>query len=94
MGADNHPTTRVQTDDKSTRAARLAADLRELSELSDVQKSTRHDGIVSFHFADDRRSGFPPSVMRVLAEHGAELSGGCLEGGSFYSGMTGWTASL
>jgi hypothetical protein len=76
MGADNHPTVEVETDDRHINAMRLANDLRANDRVADARPSPHTDGVVRFKV---RSHSMPAGVMRVLAEHGASLSGVCLE---------------
>jgi hypothetical protein len=76
MGADNHPTVRVETDDRHTNAVRLARELRENDRVADARPSPHVEGVVRFRV---RSHSMPAGVMRVLAEHGASLSDVCLE---------------
>jgi hypothetical protein len=76
MGADNHPTVEVETDDRATLAARLASDLRDISRVTSAEPNVHVDGIVSFEVSS---SGMPPEVMGVLGDHRATLTGICLE---------------
>jgi hypothetical protein len=94
MGANNHPTTDVETNDTEIRATRLARDLRACDDVKEVTVNNKRSIYVSFELTEPHeRTGFPSSVMAILSQYEADLSGGCLEG-TVWSGSLGWTANV
>lgn len=68
MGASNHPTTRVETDDEDVRYNRLKADLAECDGIENVRESMLAGLVVE---TDER--GFDTDALGVLNEHGARI---------------------
>lgn len=68
MGANNHSTTRVATDDNDVRRERLKNDLAMCDCITGVRESMLAGIVVE---TADR--GFEPDALGVLAEHGARI---------------------
>ena len=68
MGADNHPTTRVETESKDVRETRLMNDLAGCECVENVRKSMLAGLVV-----ETNGRGFETDALRVLADHGARV---------------------
>jgi hypothetical protein len=93
MGANNHPTVDVGNEPEA-KANRLASALQQCDDVSEATVNTSHTVSVYFKLADEiDRISFPSSVMSILSDYNANLSGGCLEG-TVWSGLNGWRATF
>jgi len=68
--------TRVNGVKRATIARRLVSDLNDVQEVSDVYVAEHNNELVRLEVS---RSNLTADVMRVLADHGANIGGICLE---------------
>lgn len=68
MGADNHSTTRVETDDESVRRERLKSDLATCDCIISVR-----DSMLAGIVVETNQRGFESDALRVLTEHNARI---------------------
>jgi hypothetical protein len=68
MGADNHSTTRVETESKDVRETRLMNDLAGCRCVEGVRKSMLAGLVV-----ETSERGFEPDALAVLSEHNARI---------------------
>jgi hypothetical protein len=68
MGANNHPTTQPETDDKSVRRERLKSDLAMCPCIEGVR-----DSMLAGIVVETTARGFEADAVSVLAEHDARI---------------------
>lgn len=82
MGANTHPTTRVDTDDTNVLAMRLKNDLSGVKNVDSVRiRELNHRDGHKVEIELENPASLNPEVMRVLANHGVNLTSGCLDSG-------------
>jgi hypothetical protein len=77
--------TRVDGVSRSTRAKRLANDLSAVTDVESAEVSQYDDELVKLQVS---RQNLTADVMRVLADHGANISGICLEADASFQEAT------
>lgn len=68
MGADNHQTTRAETDNEHIRMSRLKTDLAMCDCITNVRESVLTGLVV-----ETTEDGFEPDALGVLAKHNARI---------------------